>query len=48
MFVTGAARSGKSHCAESLASSLAGDDPILYVATADVRDEEMLRRVEKY
>lgn len=48
VFVTGAARSGKSHHAESLASSLAGDAPVRYVATADAGDEEMRRRVEEH
>lgn len=48
VFVTGAARSGKSHHAEALASSLAGDAPVLYVATADVGDEEMRRRVNEH
>lgn len=48
VFVTGAARSGKSRYAEDLASSLAGDDPVLYVATAATDDEEMRRRVEEH
>lgn len=48
VFVTGAARSGKSRHAEALASSLAGDAPVLYVATAGTDDEEMRRRVEEH
>ncbi len=48
VFVTGAARSGKSRYAEALASSLAGDAPVLYVATAGTDDEEMRRRVEEH
>ncbi len=48
VFVTGAARSGKSRYAESLASSLSGEEGVLYVATADVGDEEMRRRVEEH
>ena len=48
VFVTGAARSGKSRYAETLAASLAGDAPVLYVATADVGDDEMRRRVEEH
>lgn len=48
VFVTGAARSGKSYHAEALAASLAGNGPVLYVATADVGDEEMGRRVEEH
>lgn len=48
VFVTGAARSGKSYHAEALAASLGGNGPVLYVATADVGDEEMKRRVEEH
>ncbi len=48
VFVTGAARSGKSHRAETLASFLAGGAPVSYVASADIGDEEMRRRVEEH
>lgn len=48
VFVTGAARSGKSQHAEALAASLAGEVPVLYVATADVGDGEMRQRVEEH
>ncbi len=48
VFVTGAARSGKSRYAEALAASLAGGEPVLYVATAAPGDDEMRRRVEEH
>lgn len=48
IFVTGAARSGKSRYAEDLASSLAGDEPVLYVATAEAGDDEMRWRIEEH
>ena len=43
--VTGAVRSGKSRFAERLASELAGDGAVTYVATARVWDDEMRARV---
>ncbi|ATW28119.1 bifunctional adenosylcobinamide kinase/adenosylcobinamide-phosphate guanylyltransferase [Candidatus Formimonas warabiya] len=46
ILVTGGARSGKSKFAEKLVKDLAG--PVLYVATAQVFDEEMKLRVEKH
>lgn len=45
MFVTGAARSGKSRYAENLASRMGNGGPVLYVATAEAHDEEMRERV---
>jgi adenosyl cobinamide kinase/adenosyl cobinamide phosphate guanylyltransferase len=48
IFVTGAARSGKSRYAESLAAELAQDGIVLYAATAVAGDEEMQRRVEEH
>lgn len=43
-FITGGARSGKSRFAEELASSL--EEQVLYIATCEARDDEMLRRIE--
>ncbi len=45
MFVTGAARCGKSHFAENLASRMGDGGPVLYVATAEALDQEMCERV---
>lgn len=45
VFVTGAARSGKSRYAENLASRMGNGGPVLYVATAEAYDEEMRERV---
>jgi adenosylcobinamide kinase/adenosylcobinamide-phosphate guanylyltransferase len=44
IFVTGGARSGKSRYAQACAEGFAGS--LLYVATAEIRDEEMRRRVD--
>ncbi|HEX4143598.1 MAG TPA: bifunctional adenosylcobinamide kinase/adenosylcobinamide-phosphate guanylyltransferase [Pirellulales bacterium] len=44
ILVTGGARSGKSAFAERLAQSLGGDR-VLFVATAEARDEDMTRRI---
>ena len=46
ILVTGGARSGKSDFAESLAASLDGQKA--YIATAEVTDEEMARRVSAH
>lgn len=46
IYVTGGARSGKSHYAQSLAESLS-DRPI-YLATARIMDEDFARRVERH
>lgn len=43
----GGARSGKSSCAESMAHELGGES-VLYVATAEARDEEMVDRIAKH
>ena len=43
----GGARSGKSTYAEKRASEIGGED-VLYVATSEIRDEEMRERVEKH
>lgn len=46
VFVTGGARSGKSRFAQSRAELWEG--PLLYIATAEVLDEEMGERVRKH
>lgn len=48
VFVSGAARSGKSAWAEERAVALAGAGPKVYLATARVEDEDMARRVERH
>jgi adenosylcobinamide kinase/adenosylcobinamide-phosphate guanylyltransferase len=45
VLVTGGARSGKSRFAEARLAELAPSGPWLYVATAELRDEEMRARV---
>lgn len=45
--ILGGARSGKSTFAEKLAQESGGDD-VLYIATSEVKDEEMRERVEKH
>lgn len=45
-YISGGARSGKSAFAQSLAERQQG--PLLYVATAGVRDAEMAERVEQH
>ena len=47
IFVLGGARSGKSRFAEARAREI-GSDEVLYVATAEVGDDEMRRRIEKH
>ena len=47
IFVLGGARSGKSRFAEARAREIGGDE-VLYVATAEVGDDEMRRRIEKH
>jgi len=47
IFLLGGARSGKSTMAERLGKEYGGDD-VLFVATAEVGDEEMRRRVEAH
>jgi adenosylcobinamide kinase / adenosylcobinamide-phosphate guanylyltransferase len=44
--VTGGARSGKSAYAERLAAS--SSKPVLFVATAEARDEDMRERIERH
>jgi len=45
-FITGGARSGKSHFAELLAAH--AKRPVIYIATAQIWDEEMAHRVKKH
>jgi len=46
VFVTGGARSGKSSWAMEYASNVPGKK--LFIATAEARDEEMVRRIKKH
>ena len=48
ILVTGGARSGKSTYAEQLALQIAGDSPILFVATATADDAEMSARIANH
>ena len=48
IFVSGAVRSGKSEWAEGQAMLLAGDDPLFYLATARVCDQEMAYRILRH
>lgn len=45
--VLGGVRSGKSRFAQDLAARVGGDD-VLFVATAETRDDEMLQRVQHH
>ncbi len=47
ILILGGARSGKSTYAEMLAKEL-GNDSVLYVATAEAKDEEMRSRIERH
>jgi len=47
VLILGGARSGKSTFAENRAKEI-GDDSVLYVATSETKDEEMVERVEKH
>ena len=47
ILILGGARSGKSTFAEMRAKELGGDS-VLYVATSETKDEEMVERVEKH
>lgn len=46
IFITGGARSGKSRLAERIASQLGGQ--VLYVATAEAGDAEMVERIRRH
>jgi len=47
-FILGGARSGKSDYALELARGLAGDGPILFIATAQAGDDEMAERIARH
>ncbi|MBX3049923.1 MAG: bifunctional adenosylcobinamide kinase/adenosylcobinamide-phosphate guanylyltransferase [Caldilineaceae bacterium] len=47
-FLLGGARSGKSDYALELARGLAGDAPILFIATAQAGDSEMAERISRH
>jgi len=47
ILITGGARSGKSSFAEEMAWYF-GDKDVVYIATAEIRDKEMEKRVEKH
>ena len=48
VLVTGGARSGKSHYAEKLAAHSARGERVLYLATLEALDDEMVRRIETH
>ena len=50
LFVTGGSRSGKSAFAERLLTRLTDpwDTPVIYIATLEARDEEMLARIDRH
>jgi adenosylcobinamide kinase/adenosylcobinamide-phosphate guanylyltransferase len=45
IFILGGARSGKSDYALELASQIAGEAPVLFIATAQAQDDEMAERI---
>lgn len=45
--IMGGTRSGKSSFAERIANSIGGSD-VIYLATAEIRDEEMKKRVKRH
>ncbi|HKD76153.1 MAG TPA: bifunctional adenosylcobinamide kinase/adenosylcobinamide-phosphate guanylyltransferase [Ktedonobacterales bacterium] len=48
ILILGGARSGKSSYAEALATQLAGDKPVTYIATATAQDDEMRARIARH
>ncbi len=48
ILLLGGARSGKSAYGETLATQLAGEAPVLYIATATVSDDEMRQRIARH
>ncbi len=48
ILLLGGARSGKSAYGETLAAQLAGEAPVLYIATATAADDEMRQRIARH
>jgi adenosylcobinamide kinase/adenosylcobinamide-phosphate guanylyltransferase len=48
ILLLGGARSGKSAYGETLATQLAGEAPVLYIATASASDDEMRQRIARH
>ncbi|HEY7339387.1 MAG TPA: bifunctional adenosylcobinamide kinase/adenosylcobinamide-phosphate guanylyltransferase [Ktedonobacterales bacterium] len=48
ILLLGGARSGKSAYGEALAAQLAGEAPVLYIATATASDDEMRQRIARH
>lgn len=48
IMLLGGARSGKSAYGETLAKQLAGEAPVLYIATASASDDEMRQRIARH
>lgn len=48
ILLLGGARSGKSAYGETLATQLAGEAPVLYIATATAVDDEMRQRIARH
>lgn len=48
ILLLGGARSGKSAYGETLATQLAGESPVLYIATATTGDDEMRQRIARH
>ena len=48
LLLLGGARSGKSAYGEALSTQLAREEPVLYIATATARDDEMRQRIARH
>ncbi len=48
IFILGGARSGKSDYALELAHEMAGEKPVLFIATAQAGDDELAERIERH